>query len=154
MRQQHRSLVMTSLAICSVAFLFAIGSVPLAFASTSTPVSPALATVNVTLSFSPKTVKVAPGASVMNTLSITNKGKTSITFTGCLYYTKLSTSKTYTKGTCSVTSPIAVGAGQTLKETWTTTVGSTTPKGTYNAKVYLTNSADESKAGAYTIDVS
>jgi hypothetical protein len=90
----------------------------------------------------------------MSTVTITNKGKASITFTGCIFETKPSSSKTYTKGTCSLTGTITVGAGSSIKEGWTTSIASGTKAGTYNAKLYLTNSADESKAGTYNIVVS
>jgi hypothetical protein len=152
--KQNRSLILTSSTLGFIVFLLAVGSAPLAFAATPSPAAPALTSVNVTLSFSPKTITIAPGATVANTLTVKNKGTASITFTGCTFQIKPSTSKKYTKGTCSLGSPITVGAGKSVLETWDTTISSTDKAGTYNIRVYLTNSVDTSKAGTYNADVS
>ncbi len=162
-----KQILVTSTLIAFVAFLLAIGGSPLVFASTVQPalgtgsishvsssVSPLLTIVPVTLSFSPKTIHVAPGGSGTNTLTVTDKGTFSYTFTSCLLYYKLSTATKYTKGTCTLGGPITVSPGSPVKVPRKTTAGSSTPAGTYNLEVFLTNSADKSGAGKYNLVVS
>jgi hypothetical protein len=156
-------IILTSAMIVSVAFLFAIGSVPLVFASTVTGASvaatpsglsvAALTKVPVTLSFIPKIVDLGTtGCSYAycgsSTLKIDNKGTTSYTFTGCVFDYKLDTSSEYTEGVCGLASSLTIAAGQTTNITWSTGFNTA---GAYNIKVYLTSSSQKSGTGKYTV---
>jgi hypothetical protein len=166
-----KSLV-TSALIVAIAALFAVGSSPLVFAanettsgaasvSSSSSSSPlALVLVPVSLSFSPTTVTLHTGSPcpastycAINKLSIHNAGAKSITFTGCQFFSKKSTSSTYVKGTCSLSTPVTVAAGATKILMWGTLAPFGTAKGTYNAKVDFTNSVDKSGTGKYNFIV-
>jgi hypothetical protein len=164
-----KSKLLTSTLIASAILMLFVGSLPMVFgystSATTTsngvyftsgqPTVPSTLTkVPVTLSFSPKTISVVAGKTGKNTMAITNKGSTSVTFTSCQFFYKLSSQTTYKKGTCSLGGKsLTVKGGQTLKITWTTTTSTSTPKGTYNIKVDLTNSVDISGPGYYTLTV-
>ncbi len=161
-----KSIIVTSALTIAIATLFAIGSSPLVFATSfasgnsvagpSNSITPLLATVPVTLSFSPKTVFLHSGASCApgyycgtNTLTITNTGSKSVTFTGCQFFYKPASSTTFKKGTCNLGGSVNVPGHSTLKGTWTTSAMTSTPPGTYNAKVDWINSVDKSGTGTF-----
>src|SRR5579862_4061515 len=165
-----KSIVMSAL-IVTIAALFAIGSSPLIFAAnetssgtatvtSSSSSSPALILVPVTLSFSPVTETLHTGSPcpantycATNKLSIHNSETKAITFTGCQFFVKMSTSSVYSKGTCSLNGSITVAASSKSTIMWGTFASLTTPKGTYNAKVVLTNSVDKSGTGKFNFIV-
>lgn len=162
-RSRMKSILVTSSLIASIAFLLAVGSAPLVFASTasapyatatmSSPahslvLSPALTKVPVTVKFSPKSYSGAPGSTVSADLTVHNTGTKSYTFTGC----KLSVNGG--KFTCSLTSSFTVKAGQTLLGTLSVSIGTTTSPGLHTFKFNYTNKADVSWTGTFTIDVS
>ena len=161
-----KPIIVTSALTVAIAALFAIGSSPLVFATSSAfgnsvaassnSSSALLATVPVTLSFSPKTVFLHSSASCAkgtycgtNTLTITNTGSKSITFTACEFFFKLASTTTFKKGTCNLGGSVNVPGHSTLKGSWTTSVPTSTAPGTYNAKVDWTNSVDKSGTGTF-----
>ena len=157
-----KSVLVTSSLIASIAFLLAIGSAPLVFASTtnapyatatmsaqshSLVLSPALTKVPVSVKFSPKSYSAAPNSIVTTDFSVHNTGTKSYTFTGC----KLTVNGG--KLTCSLSASITIKAGQTLTGgTLGISLGSTTP-GLYTFKLSFTNKADVSGTGTFTITV-
>lgn len=112
-----------------------------------------LTKVPVSLSFTPKNVTDTPGTNATNTLSVTNKGTTSITFTECALMYLAPASAKYEKGRCSLNNPVTLSAGERLKFSWSIEfpVGST--PGDYQIKVIFTNSAERSATGEYTVEV-
>jgi hypothetical protein len=154
-----KSILVTSSLIASIAFLLAIGSTPLVFASTNTPFatatssshslsfSPVLTSVPVTVKFSPKSYTTAPGSTVTTDLTVKDTGTKSYTFTGC------KTTEDGTKLSCSLTSSFTIKGGQTLTGTLAIEFSTTAAAGKYTFKFSYMNSVDVSSTGTFTITV-
>jgi hypothetical protein len=157
-----KPIIVTTALIMTVAEFFSITGSPFVFAASSTlSVSP-LIHVPVYLTFTPNTITLKPGPSCgigkicgTNTANVIIVVRGTITFTGCEFLFKKSSAFAYTIGTCKLSSPIVVssGVGHVTHRAWKTSFPSSTPKGTYNAEVLLTNSIYISMQGPYNFIV-
>ncbi len=151
-----QSKILTATIIASVVFLMLVGSSTLfvsgySGSTTLSPSSSALKTVDVTVVFKPNSITGTPNHYSANKVTITNHLKTPYKITSCQFFYKESSSTKYTKATCSVGKGVTIAAGKSFTSTWYTKLPSS---GTYDIKVYYTNSVDSSMAGTYTDKVS